>query len=94
MTWVRISDGERDIFVPKAQAGSETQPAYIYWISTPVSPGVQRPKREADHSLPFSTEVQNKWSFPSATPYAFSVWIVIALGLLDVLQMFDSLTNK
>jgi len=50
MTWVRISDGERDIFVPKAQAGSETQPAYIYWISTPVSPGVQRPKREADHS--------------------------------------------
>jgi hypothetical protein len=76
------------------QTDSSPSPSPIHWVTEVLSPGEQRPKREANHSLPFNTEVKNKWSFPSAPLYAFSLWIVIALGLLDVLQMFDSLTNK
>jgi hypothetical protein len=69
-------------------------PSPIQWVTEILSLGEQRPRREADHSPPFSTEVNNKWRFPSAPPYAFSVCTLIALRLLDVLQMFDSLTNK
>ena len=68
--------------------------APLQWVTGVLFPGVQRPRREADHSPSFSTEVKNKWSFPSAPPYAFAVWTVLTLRLLDVLQMFDSLTNK
>jgi hypothetical protein len=69
-------------------------PAPIQWVTGVLSPGVQRPRREADHSPQFSTEVKNKWSFPSAPPYAFAVWTALTLCMLDVLQTFDSLINK
>jgi hypothetical protein len=31
-------------------------------------PGVKRPVREADHSLPSSAEVKNAWSYTSTLP--------------------------
>jgi hypothetical protein len=33
--------------------------------------GVEQPKIWADHSLPFSAEVKNDWSYAAAPPYAF-----------------------
>lgn len=68
MTWVQIPGGERDFFLPNVQTGSETQPTYFYWIPTPVSLGVERPKREADYSPLSSAEVEDEWSCTSTLP--------------------------
>jgi len=40
-----------------------------------LSHGVNRPDREADHSLPFSVKVQNEWSFTFTLPYNLMTWI-------------------
>jgi hypothetical protein len=39
-----------------------TQPP-VRWVPQALSPGVKRPGREADHSLPSSPEVKNAWSY-------------------------------
>jgi hypothetical protein len=44
-----------------------TQPP-IQWVLGALSSGVQRPGREADHSLPSSAEVKNAWSYTSTPP--------------------------
>jgi hypothetical protein len=75
-------------------ASPPPRPTPIQWVTGVLSPRVQRPRREADHLPPLSTEVKNNWSFPSAPPYAFAVSTVLPLRMVDVLQMFDSLTNK
>jgi hypothetical protein len=38
----------------------------IQWV-----PGVKRPGRETDHSLPTSAEVKNTWIYTSTPPYVF-----------------------
>jgi hypothetical protein len=38
-----------------------------------LSSGIKCPKREADHSLPSSTEVKNAWSY-TAIPTCRSAW--------------------
>jgi len=43
----------------------------IQWIMVSLSPEVKRPRREADHSLPFNAEVKNAWNYSSSPPYAF-----------------------
>jgi hypothetical protein len=56
------------------------RPAPTEWITTPLSPrGIRRPRREADHSLPPSVEVNNKWSYTS-TP-SFISWTRTILPL-------------
>jgi hypothetical protein len=45
-----------------------TQPS-IQWAKEALSPGVKRPKREADHSPPSSAEVKNKLSYTSTSSY-------------------------
>jgi hypothetical protein len=47
-----------------------TQPP-IQWVLGALSPGVQRPRREADHSSPASAEVKKMRIYTSAPPYAF-----------------------
>jgi hypothetical protein len=47
-----------------------TQPP-IQWVPGALSPGVKRPGREADHSLPTSAEVKKMWIGTSTPPYAF-----------------------
>jgi hypothetical protein len=47
-----------------------TQPP-IQWVPGPLSPGVKRPGREADHSPPTSAEVKKMWIYTSTTAYAF-----------------------
>jgi hypothetical protein len=41
------------------------------------SPAVKRPRREADHSSPSSVEVNNTWSYTSASPYVFLSWCFV-----------------
>jgi hypothetical protein len=40
----------------------------IQWVPGALSLGVKRPRREADHSLPSSAEVNNALSFTSTPP--------------------------
>jgi hypothetical protein len=47
-----------------------TQPP-IQWVPGALTPGVKRPEREADHSLPASVEVKKVWLYTSIPLYAF-----------------------
>jgi hypothetical protein len=44
-----------------------TQPS-IQWVTGSLSLGVKVPRREADHSPPFSAEGKNAWSYTSTPP--------------------------
>jgi hypothetical protein len=45
-----------------------TQPP-IQWVPGALSLGVKRPRGEADHSSPSSTEVKNAWRYTSTHPW-------------------------
>jgi hypothetical protein len=47
-----------------------------------ISPGVQRPGREAHHSPPSSTEVKNVWKYTSSSPY-----VLVASSLIKHMQI-------
>jgi hypothetical protein len=47
-----------------------TQP-FIELASGALSPGLKRPGREADHSLPASAEFKKTWIYTSTAPYIF-----------------------
>jgi hypothetical protein len=47
-----------------------TQPP-IHRVPEALFPGVKRPGREADHSLPASAEVKKMWINTPTPPYAF-----------------------
>jgi hypothetical protein len=46
----------------------------IQWVPQALSLRLKRPKREADHSPPSSSEVKNEWSYTSTLQYAFMAW--------------------
>jgi hypothetical protein len=50
-----------------------TQPP-IQWVPGALTPGVKRPGREADHSLPTSAEVKNTWGYAPFPQYVFMAW--------------------
>jgi hypothetical protein len=43
----------------------------MQWVLGVVFQGIRKPRREADHSFPPSTEVKNEWSCTSTPTYAF-----------------------
>jgi hypothetical protein len=47
-----------------------TQPP-IHWVPGTLSPGVKRPWREADHSLPTSAKVNKTWTYTFTPQYIF-----------------------
>jgi hypothetical protein len=57
----------------RVQNGSGTTQPPIQFVPGALSLGVKRPKREADHSPPYSAEVKNVWSYTSTPQYAFMV---------------------
>jgi hypothetical protein len=54
---VRVPVGERIFSTSSRPTLGSTQPP-IEWVPEGLSPGVKRPGREADHSIPTSTEVK------------------------------------
>jgi hypothetical protein len=52
------------------QALRDTQTP-IQWVSGALSPGVKRPRREADHSLATSAEVKKMWIYTSTLSLVF-----------------------
>jgi hypothetical protein len=49
----------------------------IQWVPAVLSPGVKRPRREADHSPATSAEVKNAWSYTSTPQYVFMAWCLV-----------------
>jgi hypothetical protein len=49
------------------QALGSTQPPF-QWVPGALPPDVKRPRREADHSSPTSTEIKNTWIYTSTPP--------------------------
>jgi hypothetical protein len=47
-----------------------TQPPNL-WVPGALSPGVKRPRRQADHSPPTSAEVKKTWIYTCTSPYVF-----------------------
>jgi hypothetical protein len=47
-----------------------TQPP-IQWVPGTLSPGVKRPRREANNSPPTSNEVKKTWIYTCTSPYTF-----------------------
>jgi len=64
-------DSEGNIFAtPSGPALRPTQ-LPVQWVAGALSPLVKWLEREADHSLPFSDEVKNAWSYTSTPQYVF-----------------------
>jgi hypothetical protein len=65
VTWFDSRQGEAIFlfFAASVPALGPTQPP-IKWIPGALFPGVKRPRREADHSLPSSAEVKNGGTIP------------------------------
>jgi hypothetical protein len=53
-----------------------TQPP-IHWAPVTLSPGINRPGRETDHSPPSSAEIKNVWSCTFTPQYVFTAWCLI-----------------
>jgi hypothetical protein len=52
----------------------------IQWVPGAPSPGVKRPRCEADHSPATSAEVKNTWVYTSTLPYAFLAFHWLSTG--------------
>jgi hypothetical protein len=58
----------------RVQNGSGSHPTSYPMGTRGSFPGLKRPRREADHSPPYSAEVKNEWSYTSTPQYAFMAW--------------------
>lgn len=66
----RIPTGERAVsLVRNVLPGCEAHPPSYSVDMGRVSPRVKRPRRQADHSSPFRTEVKNEWRYTSTSTF-------------------------
>jgi len=64
----RIPTGGRAVsLVRNVQPGCEAHPPSYSVSNGTVSPGVKRPRHQADHSSPSRTEVKNEWRYTSTS---------------------------
>jgi hypothetical protein len=72
---IRFPSWTRDLsFLHSVQTYSGNRLVTIQWVPEILSPWVQRPGREADHSPPFTAENKNACSSASVIPYVFMKW--------------------
>jgi hypothetical protein len=67
---VGVPVGSRIFSTSSRLALESTQPP-TQCVPGALPPGVKRPGRESDHSLPTSAEVKKMWIYTSTTPYVF-----------------------
>jgi hypothetical protein len=68
---VRVLVGSRIFSSPRRATGSGVHTTSYLMGTEALSPGIQRPWREADHSPLASVEVKKMWIYTSIPPYAF-----------------------
>jgi hypothetical protein len=61
----------------RVQNGSGFHPASYPMGTRGSFPGVKRPGREDDHSLPSSAEVKNAWAIPPLSQCVFMAWCLV-----------------
>jgi hypothetical protein len=71
------------------QTSSGTQP-FFHWVPWALSPGVNRPGGEADHSPAFSGEVKNGTAVPPLLLYASMLYV---LKKLSKRQLYSCLSH-
>jgi hypothetical protein len=59
-----------------------------------LSPGVERPKRQPDHSTPPNAEVKKGWSHTSAPPYTFTAYLRTTLPSPTLWKIRHSTNNN
>jgi hypothetical protein len=59
------------------ETGSVVLPTSYPIDTGALSPGVKRPGREADYSLPASAELKKMWIYTSIPPYSFMAYCLI-----------------
>jgi hypothetical protein len=68
-SFVRIPAGERGFYLlQNIQTGSGAYTAFCSAVTGSFSPGVKRPRREVNHSPPYSVQVKNEWSYTFDLP--------------------------
>jgi hypothetical protein len=73
---VRFPARARDFsLLHSVQTGYEPKKPPIQWVAGPLSRGVKRPWREADHSPPSSIKVKNSGAIPPL-PYVFMALLI------------------
>jgi len=60
--------GNFSLFTTVSRPAVWSSQVYIQWVPGIRTPGVKRPRHEADHSRPSSAEVKNACSYTSAPP--------------------------
>jgi hypothetical protein len=68
---VRVPEGSRIFSPPRRATGSGAYTISYLMGTEALSPRVQRPGREADHSPLAIVEVKKIWIYTSIPPYAF-----------------------
>jgi hypothetical protein len=68
-----VEDIHEDSFRHRVQVGSGTHPASYPVVPVSLSLGLKWPGLEANHSAPYSAQVENAWSYKSTPPYVFKV---------------------
>jgi hypothetical protein len=63
-------------FTSSGPALGPTQPP-IQWVSGALSPQVNRPGREANHSPPTSAKIKETWIYTSTPSYVFMAYCLI-----------------
>jgi hypothetical protein len=68
----RVPVGSRNfLFSTSSRPAMEPIQPPIQWVPGAICTGIKRPGREADHSLPNSTEVKKIWIYTTTPPYVF-----------------------
>jgi hypothetical protein len=71
MAWVRFPAVKDFSPLRSVQTGSGAHPTFYPMGTGGFLPGIKRPERETDHSIPTSAEVKNTWIYTSIPPYVF-----------------------
>jgi hypothetical protein len=76
-----VFDSQRGmgIFLFTTASGTALGPIQppVQWVPGALSLGVKRPRREGDHSPPYSAEIKNAWSYTSTPQYIFVAWCLV-----------------
>jgi hypothetical protein len=67
----RGNEGNFSILYRVPTGSGARQASYQLWLPGALTPGVNLPEREADHSPPSRAEVKKTWSSTSAPQYVF-----------------------
>jgi hypothetical protein len=86
--------GQEFSFLHSVQTGSGAHPTSHPINTGNLSPGVKRPRHEADHSPPAIAEVKKMWIYTSTPPYAFMAYFTLLVYLVMLTATARNLSEQ